>query len=350
MSKIIHFSDLHGDIDALRAVQYYTCEVMEEGLDAIVCSGDLIDCCFNKKEKEIYMQICDNLDLYQKKNNKEEYLSDSAEFILDNPKAPDSLKKNAELYLTFLECAEKASKAQYEIIKEEFDKFELPVFLVPGNYDTRSIEEVFKDENIHKKTVKSRGLNFTGYGGANVSPAHTPKELIYPVKEIIDDEKIYSEPYNFLSKTETDILVAHMPPLGILDKVKAENSRVESQNKDSYTGSLGIRAYIEEYNPKLVLCGHIHENMDVAEDKGTTILNAGSISSKKGRSENNFSMITFLKDRISHIDFFAGYYEKDNYYVEKIEQVPFLEEEIKNSVIRCIDKNKSKEKSYSKVL
>lgn len=58
---------------------------------------------------------------------------------------------------------------------------------------------------------------------------------------------------------KVDILITHGPPKHILD----------GQNWGSYA----LLHYIEEYKPKFVICGHIHESYGIATYDQTTIIN-----------------------------------------------------------------------------
>ena len=53
-----------------------------------------------------------------------------------------------------------------------------------------------------------------------------------------------------------DILVCHQPPFGVLDKV---GKPAPKHWRGKRAGSKAILSYIKKYQPKYVLCGHIHE-------------------------------------------------------------------------------------------
>ncbi len=67
-----------------------------------------------------------------------------------------------------------------------------------------------------------------------------------------------------------DIVINHSPPYGILDQI------VEGTN----VGCAIFRERLEEINPKLVICGHIHEGYGITELAGTTYVNASIMSRK----------------------------------------------------------------------
>lgn len=70
-----------------------------------------------------------------------------------------------------------------------------------------------------------------------------------------------------------DILVCHQPPYGILDKVSAKFAPASWQGK--HAGSKVILNYIKKYQPRYVLCGHIHEAYGEKSVGRSTVLNLG---------------------------------------------------------------------------
>jgi Icc-related predicted phosphoesterase len=71
-----------------------------------------------------------------------------------------------------------------------------------------------------------------------------------------------------------DILICHQPPYGVLDKVNGKNGTPKSW-KGKHAGSKVILNYIKKYQPKLVLCGHIHEAKGKAKIGKTEVINLG---------------------------------------------------------------------------
>lgn len=65
-----------------------------------------------------------------------------------------------------------------------------------------------------------------------------------------------------LIPSDTDILITHGPPFGILDKVKFSSKA----NKGNFAGCEELRKAIERIQPRLHIFGHVHEGY------GTTVL------------------------------------------------------------------------------
>ena len=72
---------------------------------------------------------------------------------------------------------------------------------------------------------------------------------------------------------DTDVLVTHGPPAGILDEVRREDGLLE------HTGCPSLRRRIEETRVPLHLFGHIHEGHGRHESGGTTYLNISTMDS-----------------------------------------------------------------------
>ncbi len=68
---------------------------------------------------------------------------------------------------------------------------------------------------------------------------------------------------------EVDILVTHGPPLGVLDE----------NNDGHHCGSKSLLDWIKSYQPRLVVCGHIHEGYGIALVDNTLVVNASTCTS-----------------------------------------------------------------------
>ncbi|MDQ7827393.1 MAG: metallophosphoesterase [Armatimonadota bacterium] len=60
-----------------------------------------------------------------------------------------------------------------------------------------------------------------------------------------------------------DVLVTHEPPAGVLDRV----------GTGRHIGSPAVRALIERWQPRLHVCGHVHESPGVVRLGATTVVN-----------------------------------------------------------------------------
>lgn len=122
-----------------------------------------------------------------------------------------------------------------------------PALLVPGNNET---EQALRDDAtawssaqvLHGEAAELDGTRFFGLGGGIPT---TPWDWSFD----LSDEEAAAQ----LEKAEDgiDVLILHSPPHGSCDSSGAPDA--------THYGSPALRAAIEAKQPKLVLCGHIHE-------------------------------------------------------------------------------------------
>lgn len=136
-------------------------------------------------------------------------------------------------------------------------------FAVPGNCDPKQILQVLDKYgvNLHGKCVKHEGITFGGLGGSNLTPFNTPFEIT----EVEIQEELAALT---CSEDEKFVLVTHAPPFGTkLDQTKAGIN----------VGSKSIRQFIEQKQPLVSLCGHVHEARGIDELGRTLMVNPGPI-------------------------------------------------------------------------
>ena len=130
---------------------------------------------------------------------------------------------------------------------------------VPGNCDPAEVLEVIEKHciSLHGRRVEIDGIQFVGLGGAPLCSHSTPLEL--------EESEIDS----FLSQTmvENCVIVSHAPPVGTNDMTKSGKS----------LGSSSLAKYVEQYRPRLLLSGHVHEARNVVRRNGTVFANPGPL-------------------------------------------------------------------------
>ncbi|MCK5789067.1 MAG: metallophosphoesterase [Chlamydiia bacterium] len=173
--------------------------------------------------------------------------------------------------------AEKAEKAKVElvilcgdliemdqdtknIIKPFTDKNQ-KVLIIPGNHETIAMTDFLADfygiKNIHGYSVRYKDIGIFGAGGANVGLHQWGED------EIFNLLKGSSKKINYLNKK---IMVTHVPPSGT--NIEKFSNFVD--------GSDGIRKAVEELQPNILLCSHIHEAEGIEEKIGkTTVMSVG---------------------------------------------------------------------------
>ena len=136
----------------------------------------------------------------------------------------------------------------------------VPTLAVPGNCDPRGIVPVLRElgVDLHVRRTSVMGRTFVGIGGSNPTPFGTPFELTE--EEILASVRPLMQP--------DTVLVSHPPPRGYVDVV----------GSGAHVGSTSIRAIVEEFQPPLVLCGHIHEARGTDEIGSARIVNPGPVA------------------------------------------------------------------------
>jgi Icc-related predicted phosphoesterase len=122
---------------------------------------------------------------------------------------------------------------------------------------------------------------------------HKPSFGLHKINEVTllgvkSGTGITSEVFD-LPNEYVDILIVHIPPLGVLD--------LSSRFKTKHIGSEKVLNYIIKYQPKFVICGHSHmwggHSMKIGE---STVVNVSSHDSNC--SKGNYSMIDTRSEKI----------------------------------------------------
>lgn len=100
--------------------------------------------------------------------------------------------------------------------------------------------------------------------------ARDPRRLGDPNRYYHRDDEVYSvleKAYQEVAGTRAKIVIVHQPPPGACDILyNGERS-----------GSSELRRFIENYQPDLVLCGHIHEDRGECHIGSTLVVNVGEL-------------------------------------------------------------------------
>ncbi|USS40083.1 metallophosphoesterase [Thermococcus aggregans] len=151
-------------------------------------------------------------------------------------------------------------ESAYNILKEFLD-FGKSFYAVMGNCDGRDVLELLEELNIglHGKRVEFNGVGITGIGGSNITPFST-------IWEFSEEEiwEILTRNYK-----DGDIILSHVPP---------KDTNVDKTFVGTHAGSKSLRKFIEEKQPPLVICGHIHEGTGIDKIGETMIVNPGPLS------------------------------------------------------------------------
>lgn len=140
------------------------------------------------------------------------------------------------------------------------------IFYVPGNMDDPEICNKIRMEDVecvHEKKLEFKGYTIIGVGGALIGPFNTPFEL--------SEEQFLEKFENLLSENLKDkliLLVTHNPPYA---------TKADKTSFNEHIGSKSIRLIIERLQPKLNVCGHVHEARSIDKVNKTLIVNPGPL-------------------------------------------------------------------------
>lgn len=293
--KVIYCTDIH---DALRELRIL---LQSTEADLYLLSGDILYKAFYDEDK-IYQFVClqEEFSAMAKGRTDIEYPFDLAQDILRFPdkynKDEDLLLKAAEYRLLFNKAA-KTMKDKYELIEDVIQKYSnAECRMLPGNYDIDLRYTALEHRDLHRRKMKFGGLRLAGYGGAPIATSGIPEKLAVVFHETTENGNLYSEPEDFFSSTRPDVMVIHNPAYGFFDRIPGLG----------HVGSLGIRNYVDNHDPALVVSGHVHEDYGVAVKKnGTVFLNTsnfGGVDSTYGWQEGgSFAEITIDEGRVNQV-------------------------------------------------
>ncbi|MBS3809191.1 MAG: metallophosphoesterase family protein [Desulfobacterales bacterium] len=142
----------------------------------------------------------------------------------------------------------------------------LPVLIIRGNTDLKRVEKLagFYDNlcSLHLNQKQVKGISFAGLSGTIPIPFRSragmrEKSLLAKTGQLIG---------------RNSVLVVHPPPHGVLDQVMGKYN----------AGSKGIYRLVEQKQPRLVLCGHIHEAFGCVRLADSWIVNCNMAGHRQG--------------------------------------------------------------------
>ena len=164
--------------------------------------------------------------------------------------------KNIEKYTPDLIviCGDITQFGPADVAINILNQIKVKTLAIHGNIDSNEILKAIdysKAINIHLKKEIVDNIPFIGIGGeldVQFDLQIKVNASFKPIGEILD---------------KSTVLVTHIPPYGLQDKIFLGLN----------SGSTDLKKIINKYNPRLVLCGHIHENPGFIKFKNTIIIN-----------------------------------------------------------------------------
>jgi Icc-related predicted phosphoesterase len=296
MIKILFVTDIHDSLKELKELLELT------DADLYLICGDILYYAFYDLNKVIeFVTLQEEFYALIKEQNQNLDPYDFATEILrdQSRNIHEEIYTKAAEYRLLFHQASKTMKEKYKKIEDVIQKYSnAACFVLPGNYDIDLKYTALASRNLHKKVMYFENLTFGGYGGAPIPTSGIPEKLAVPYLEGGKGSEFYSEPQEFFEETNPDILVLHNPAYGYFDRIP----------RYGHVGSMGIRNYLDDHLPMLVLSGHIHEDYGIfINKKGIVFLNPsnfGSVDSIYGIMEGGIFAEIYIdenKKKVDHI-------------------------------------------------
>jgi len=140
------------------------------------------------------------------------------------------------------------------VIKPFVDK-NIPVAFVPGNHESTAtadfLVELFPVTNLHGSSLAHGDIGFFGCGGANIGLHQISESEIFALLSLGHEQ---------VKSSGKRIMITHNHPA---DTQMAKMSQY-------VLGSSGVKKAIEELQPDILLCAHVHEASGLEEQIGKT--------------------------------------------------------------------------------
>lgn len=143
-----------------------------------------------------------------------------------------------------------------------------PVAFVPGNHDLQDPPADVGGINLDRRLVTIGNLRLAGLGGAG------PGRFGFPYEWSEAEADAALSAMFPQGAVPLDIFLSHTPPAATPLDLTAHGEHV---------GSHAVAGWIERLQPKLFVCGHIHEAPGLATLHGIPCLNAGSLGEPYGQ-------------------------------------------------------------------
>lgn len=143
------------------------------------------------------------------------------------------------------------------------------VLVIPGNHESIAtvdfLAELYGEDvkNMHGYSIRYKDVGIFGCGGTT---------NVGPFQEVTEEEAhgLLKKSFDKIKYLKKRIMMTHIHPAG---------TKMEHFSK-FFEGSKGVRKAVEEIQPDILLCSHVHEAEGIEEKIGKTrVVNVG----KKGK-------------------------------------------------------------------
>jgi Icc-related predicted phosphoesterase len=151
-------------------------------------------------------------------------------------------------------------------VVDQLNHMPVPVLAIRGNTDLEKVDHLLNDypntSSLHLNEQKIKGQKFVGVSGTIPVPFSSriglrEKSIIHTLEALVDD---------------SSVLVVHSPPRGVLDEAFGR----------FHSGCRRLYQFVAQCQPRLVLCGHIHERPGIATIGQTTVVNCNIARTGRG--------------------------------------------------------------------
>ena len=151
-------------------------------------------------------------------------------------------------------------------VVDQLNHMPVPVLAIRGNTDLEKVDHLLNDypntSSLHLNEQKINGQKFVGASGTIPVPFSSriglrEKSIINTLEALVDD---------------SSVLVVHSPPRGVLDEAFGR----------FHAGCRRLYQLVVQCQPRLVLCGHIHERPGIATIGQTTVVNCNIARTGRG--------------------------------------------------------------------
>jgi Icc-related predicted phosphoesterase len=187
-----------------------------------------------------------------------------------------------------------------KFILNKLGKLKTKVYTIHGNWDfeerkhkkrtgglkLKKYSEIMRTKKniffLNKKLINIQGLKLYGFGGMVTSSIYLTRESGFDYKKQMRQRRMHNLEKKQLFKNaekNIDILLAHYPPYGFFDIVKYKG---ENPMNGKHVGFKPYTEFIKKYQPRLFICGHMHEYQGIKKLGNTLIIATGS--TKEGKA------------------------------------------------------------------
>jgi Icc-related predicted phosphoesterase len=285
MMRIVFIADVHGSWQQLKGLLDTT------QADLYLVTGDLLKSAFRSSDNFFRFSDLHRHFNYLKCRTRTEI--NTREFVekrLRDREGDQEETGRAREYLRLHRLAERTMHRELDRLEGLLASFpEKTIRVLPGNYDLDLQKTALRERDLHRKVLTVQGVKIAGYGGARGPTPGIPEDLAVPYGEYPSGGGLHSEPRDFFCRERPHIVVLHMPPFGILDRLRDYG----------HLGSVGIRDYIDQFAPQVVLCGHMHESWGVVREGSTVAANPsnfGRVPDLNGKAHGGYFFDCILED------------------------------------------------------